>query len=102
MRSVLVFDLNGTLTDLAVLDPHFQSAFGTAAIRREWFNEMIQLSMAATLTGHYVEFAKLDVDDRRPCLGHDGRDPGRLRSRFPQASLRGTRFTGAASTFHRG
>src|SRR5438552_18819713 len=59
MRSVLVFDLNGTLTDLAVLDPHFQSAFGTAASRREWFNEMIQLSMAATLTGHYVEFPKL-------------------------------------------
>jgi 2-haloacid dehalogenase len=59
MQSVLVFDLNGTLTDLSVLDPQFQSAFGSADIRREWFNEMIQLSMASTMTGHYVEFPKL-------------------------------------------
>jgi 2-haloacid dehalogenase len=59
MQTVLVFDLNGTLTDLSTLDPHFQSAFGSAAIRREWFNEMIQLSMVSTMTGYYVEFPKL-------------------------------------------
>jgi 2-haloacid dehalogenase len=59
MQSVLVFDLNGTLTDLSVLDPHFQNAFGTADARREWFNEMIQLSMVSTMTGYYVEFPKL-------------------------------------------
>jgi 2-haloacid dehalogenase len=59
MQTVLVFDLNGTLTDLSALDPHFQSAFGSASIRREWFNEMIQLSMVSTMTGYYVEFPKL-------------------------------------------
>ncbi len=59
MQSTLVFNLNGTLTDLSVADHHFQNAFGSAAVRREWFNEMIQLSMVSTMTGYYVEFPKL-------------------------------------------
>ncbi len=59
MQSTLVFDLNGTLTDLSVADHHFQNAFGSAAVRREWFNEMIQLSMVSTMTGYYIEFSKL-------------------------------------------
>jgi 2-haloacid dehalogenase len=59
MRPVLVFDLNGTLTDLSCLDPHFLRSFGSPAISREWFNEMIQLSMVSTMTGYYVEFPKL-------------------------------------------
>jgi len=59
MQSVLVFDLNGTLTDLSVVDPHFQTAFGSANVRREWFNQMIELSMVSTMTGYYVEFPKL-------------------------------------------
>ncbi len=59
MQYVLVFDLNGTLTDMSALDHHFERAFGSAAIRREWFNEMILLSMATTLTGYFVEFPKL-------------------------------------------
>jgi 2-haloacid dehalogenase len=59
MKPVLVFDLNGTLTDLSQLDALFEQAFGAAALRREWFTELIQLAMASTITGYHAEFSKL-------------------------------------------
>jgi len=45
---VLVFDLNGTLTDLSKLDPQFVDALGSASLRNEWFFEVIQLAMTST------------------------------------------------------
>jgi len=56
---VLVFDLNGTLTDLSKLDPLFVDALGSASLRNEWFFELIQLAMTSTLTGHHIPFSKM-------------------------------------------
>ena len=59
MKPALVFDLNGTLTDTGALDPLFASIFGSAERRPEWFMQLIELAMACTATGYFVEFSKL-------------------------------------------
>lgn len=56
---VLVFDVNETLLDLASLDPHFERVFGEASVRGEWFSQLVQSAMAATLTGRYDDFGEL-------------------------------------------
>src|ERR671930_2191599 len=53
---VIAFDVNETLLDLASLDEPFERAFGTAAVRAEWFALMLQLSFVGGLTGRYVDF----------------------------------------------
>jgi 2-haloacid dehalogenase len=59
VRPVLAFDMNGTLLDLAALDPLFKETFGSADRRREWFSQMLMLAMATTMTGEYLEFSKI-------------------------------------------
>ncbi len=59
MRRVQVFDVNETLLDLAAMDPHFERVFGDAAVRRDWFNQMIQSALVATVTGAYSQFGTL-------------------------------------------
>lgn len=59
MRPVIAFDLNGTLLDLSALDPYFLRTFGDTEARREWFVEVLQAAMTATLTGSFVDFAAL-------------------------------------------
>ena len=59
MRRVQVFDVNETLLDLAAMDPHFERVFGDAAVRRDWFNQMIQSALVATVTGAYSQFGAL-------------------------------------------
>ncbi|MBA2514333.1 MAG: haloacid dehalogenase type II [Solirubrobacterales bacterium] len=54
---VLAFDVNETLLDLSALDPHFESAFGDAAMRGQWFAQMLQLAFVGGLTGAYVDFS---------------------------------------------
>jgi 2-haloacid dehalogenase len=54
--SVCVFDVNETLLDMAALDPWFERTFGDAAVRREWFGQMLQLALTATITGEYRPF----------------------------------------------
>ena len=56
MARVIVFDVNETLLDLAALDPLFAAAFGDVMARREWFAQVLQSSMTATLAGRYVGF----------------------------------------------
>ena len=56
MPRVIVFDLIGTLLDLQALDPYFERFFGDAAVRKEWFTQTLQLTMAATLTNAYEDF----------------------------------------------
>ncbi len=56
---VCLFDLNGTLLDMGVLDPHFQTAFGDAGARREWFHQLTQLMLTDTTLGVYTEFSLL-------------------------------------------
>jgi 2-haloacid dehalogenase len=53
---IVVFDVNETLLDLAALDPLFEEAFGDAALRQQWFGQMLQLSFTGGLTGRYVDF----------------------------------------------
>jgi 2-haloacid dehalogenase len=53
---VLAFDVNETLLDLSVLDEPFAEVFGDAALRRAWFQTMLQLSFVGGLTDRYVDF----------------------------------------------
>jgi 2-haloacid dehalogenase len=59
MRPVLTFDMNGTLLDISALDGIFADHFDTHFARREWFDELIKLSMVATITGEYSDFSVL-------------------------------------------
>ncbi len=85
MPRVCVFDVNETLLDLQALDPHFQRIFGAATVRQEWFNQLIQSVLVATVTNVYSDFGKiggaaldmvaarrgvnLSVEDRTQILG---------------------------------
>lgn len=59
MVKVIVFDANETLLDLGALDPAFASAFGDAAARKEWFLQLQELFLTATIVGAYRSFAQL-------------------------------------------
>ena len=56
MGRVQVFDVNETLLDLAAMDPHFERIFGDAGVRVDWFAQMIQSALVATVTGAYRQF----------------------------------------------
>lgn len=56
MTRVVAFDVNETLLDLKALDGPFEERFGTAALRPQWFGQMLQLSFVGGLTGSYVDF----------------------------------------------
>jgi 2-haloacid dehalogenase len=56
MPRVIAFDVNETLLDLGPLDPLFEGVFGSAALRAQWFAQMLQLSFVGGLTGRYVDF----------------------------------------------
>lgn len=61
MKRICVFDVNETLLDLSVLDPHFNRVFGDAAVRREWFAQMLQSAFVSTITGPYRQFGDIGV-----------------------------------------
>ncbi|HET8632072.1 MAG TPA: haloacid dehalogenase type II [Thermomicrobiales bacterium] len=61
MARVLIFDVNETLLDLRGLDPHFAAIFGDAAARREWFQQLLQSALVATVTGAYSDFGTLGM-----------------------------------------
>ena len=85
MKRVCVFDVNETLLDMAALDSLFERAFGDDAVRRLWFNQMLQSAFVATITDAYVTFgeaaagalkmteerqgAEISEEDRREILG---------------------------------
>jgi 2-haloacid dehalogenase len=56
MPHVIAFDVNETLLDLGPLDPLFERAFESTAVRAQWFAQMLQLSFVGGLTGRYVDF----------------------------------------------
>jgi len=58
VKRVCVFDVNETLLDLAALDPLFERVFGDAAVRKLWFNQMLQSAFVATMTDAYVTFGE--------------------------------------------
>ncbi len=56
---VLVFDVNETLLDLAALDEPFEKVFGSAYVRRQWFDQFIRSMLTTTASGPYVPFPKI-------------------------------------------
>lgn len=59
MPRICVFDVNETLLDLSALDPEFQRVFGAAQVRQEWFKQVLQSAMVATITGAYADFGAI-------------------------------------------
>ena len=57
MTRVLAFDVSETLLDLGPLDPLFEQALGSAALRQTWFSQMLQVAFVGGLTGRYVDFS---------------------------------------------
>jgi 2-haloacid dehalogenase len=53
---VIAFDVNETLLDLSSLDDEFEELLGSAALRPQWFAQMLQLSFVGGLTERYVDF----------------------------------------------
>src|SRR3954465_5760424 len=58
---VVVFDVNGTLLDPRALAPQFRRIFGERYSAREWFNQVVQYSMATTLSGRFQEFGDIAI-----------------------------------------
>ena len=58
MRTI-VFDVNETLLDISALDSHFERIFGDAAIRREWFMQVILSAMTLTALQKYTDFGSV-------------------------------------------
>lgn len=80
MAGIIAFDVNETLLDLSALDSHFQSNFGNAAVRKEWFAEVLRQAFVTTITGTYFDFgaivrsALLVVEERHEtCLSEQQR-----------------------------
>jgi 2-haloacid dehalogenase len=59
MAKTIVFDVNETMLDLRALDPIFERHFGDAAVRGQWFSQVLLTSMTITLVGDYANFAKV-------------------------------------------
>lgn len=57
MTTVIAFDVNETLLDLSALDASFEEMLGSAALRGQWFAQMLQLSFVGGLSGEYVDFS---------------------------------------------
>jgi 2-haloacid dehalogenase len=61
MHSVLVFDVNETLLDMAALDGDFERLFGKPGVRGLWFTQFIHNALVATLTGAYAPFGEIGM-----------------------------------------
>ena len=53
---VIAFDVNETLLDLGALDAIFEETFGSAAVRQQWFGQMLQVAFVGAITENYVDF----------------------------------------------
>ncbi|MDQ7027129.1 MAG: haloacid dehalogenase type II [Anaerolineae bacterium] len=51
----IVFDVNETLLDLAALDTHFERIFGHASVKGDWFKQVLQSALVATIIGQTGE-----------------------------------------------
>jgi 2-haloacid dehalogenase len=84
MARVIVFDVNETLLDLRALDPVFAHLFNDAAARQEWFSQLLQSALVATVTDAYRDFgatgmAALDMVATRRGRSLSGDDRQALR-----------------------
>jgi len=67
---VLVIDVIETLLDLTAMD-RVEAVFGELGVRQEWFQQMLQLALVATVTDVYRDFAPIG----RAARGHDYEAP---------------------------
>ncbi len=73
MATIIAFDVNETLLDLRSLDPYFEELLGSAALRPQWFAQMLQLSFVGGLTGHYVDFTTAQKAALRMVVARQGK-----------------------------
>src|SRR5579884_939129 len=59
MPRVCVFDVNETLLDLSALDSHFERVFGDRAVRKAWFQQLLQSAMVTIITNRYIDFGTI-------------------------------------------
>lgn len=59
MTEAIIFDLNGTLLDMSVLDPYFARIFGDPAARQRWFDQLQVLWMTTIATKKFRAFDDL-------------------------------------------
>lgn len=59
MPRIIVFDVNETLLDLGALDPEFQRVFGDAAVRQQWFGQLLQSALVTIATNMYTDFGTI-------------------------------------------
>lgn len=58
-KLALAFDVNETLLDLRALDAPFEQVFGDAAVRMQWFQQLLQNALVSTVSGAYADFGAL-------------------------------------------
>jgi 2-haloacid dehalogenase len=54
--TTIVFDVNETLLDLAVLDKYFAQFFGNVQVRGAWFQQVLQVALVTTILGTSKDF----------------------------------------------
>jgi 2-haloacid dehalogenase len=54
--TTIVFDVNETLLDLAVLDTYFAQFFGNPDVRAIWFQQVLQTALVTTILGTSKDF----------------------------------------------
>ncbi len=59
MPRTIVFDVNETLLDLQALNPHFERIFGEPGVRSQWFGQVLQSALVATMTDNYRDFGQV-------------------------------------------
>jgi len=59
VKKLVVFDVNETLLDLSALDQEFEGIFGNRDVRGDWFAQVLQNSLVATIKGNYDDFGKI-------------------------------------------
>jgi 2-haloacid dehalogenase len=57
--TALVFDVNETLLDLRELDAPFEQVFGDAAVRGQWFQQLLQNALVTIVTNAYADFGAI-------------------------------------------
>ena len=62
MPRVILCDVNETLLDLRVLNPHFARIFGDASIMPQWFGQVLRAALVATITDTYHDFGVIACD----------------------------------------
>jgi 2-haloacid dehalogenase len=70
---LIVFDVNESLLDLAMMEPTFERIFGEKSAMRLWFANLIMYSAALTVAGCYVPFTDIGsavMKDAGGCAWH--------------------------------